>query len=309
LLPLEKQGKPHHHKFFNFVHPTSKSMRNLLVPPLAVGAALAFFSVPCEAALLLYYNFEGAQATDGALIDNLVAGQPDGTLRFGTAGGTVSFVPGGTVTGGNLGQSLSLTPAAENNANLAAPHVDTAFTATQLSLTPTTAYTAMAWVNFANISGTSGDNMIFGQNSSATPPATGDVGVLHLGARNGGYHSGHWGDDLSGGTPTAGTWQHVAFTNDTAGLQKIYLNGVEVASGPGNATNPLGGGLQVARNILIGTSGNGGSFSGQLDEIKVYNETLDAAQIQQASVIPEPSSLALLALATAGVGMLRRRRP
>jgi hypothetical protein len=276
-------------------------MKNLLVPPLAVGAALAFFSVPSEAALLLYYNFNDPNLTavDGAIIDNLV-GQTDGVLRTGTtAGGTISIVDGGTVLGGNLGRSLSLTPAADGNQGFGAPHIDTNFTLAALGISTSAPYTTMAWVNFASVTG---DNMIFGQ---------GEGDVLHLGTRNGRYHSGHWaGDQTSPENVTSGvgTWQHVAFTNDEAGLQKIFVNGEEVTSGAAGTGGGISNATQQARNLLIGTSLNGGSFSGSLDEIKVYNETLNADQIRAASVIPEPSSVALLALATAGIGMIRRRR-
>jgi len=273
------------------------------------GSALALLPLMAGAQTpVLYYNFETGTATDGAVIDNIVAG-PDGTLKFGTLGGTVAFEQGTTVSGGNLGRVLRLTPNAIGNQNLEAPHVNTNFTALQLGITPSTGYTAMAWVNFADISGTSADNMIFGQ----AQVTGGAQEVLHHGARNASYHSGHWADDVTApGTapaPVVGTWNHVAYTNTAAGTQEIFVNGVMIASGPGNATNPTTGGMSTALNVLIGTSGNAGSFTGALDEIKVYNQVLTAAQIQQASVIPEPSSAALLAMSAVGLtGMLRRRR-
>jgi hypothetical protein len=185
---------------------------------------------------------------------------------------SANFVAGGTVAGGNLGRSLQLTPAADGNQNLEAPNIDTAFTAIQLSITPSTAYTIMAWVNFAS---TVGDNMIFGQNGAIANPAN---QVLHNGSRNGYYHSGHWGDDIGpdqGINIATGTgiWHHVAYTNDTAGTQSIFVDGVQVANG---ATG-TGGGMDNSLNILIGTSNNGGSFSGMVDEIKMYNEVLTAA--------------------------------
>jgi hypothetical protein len=274
---------------------------------LLIGSGFVLAPTLTRAELLLYYsfdNFGNGPVANNTTIDNIVAGKPDGTFRSGTLGGSANFVAGGTVAGGNLGRSLQLTPLADGNQNLEAPNIDTAFTAIQLSITPSSAYTAMAWVNFAS---QSGDNMIFGQNGGVANGGR----VLHHGSRNGNYHSGHWNDDLGPDQGVsiatgAGIWHHVAYTNEASGTQSIFVDGVQVATGGSNGT---AGEMDTLQNILIGTSNNGGSFSGMLDEIKIYNETLTASQIQAASsVIPEPASFAMIALGAGAVGLLGRRR-
>ncbi len=278
-----------------------------LHPLVLAMAAAGFAATPqvSRAELLLYYNFESATATNNSVIDNIIAGKPDGLLRFGAAGGTVAFTLGGTVSGGNLGRTLQLTPAADGSGNLDAPNIDTAFTALAIGVTAGTPYTAMAWVNFGSASG---DNMIFGQNGSV---AANGGAVLHLGSRNGNYQSGHWGDDVGpeATPPTTlptgtGAWHHVAYTNDAAGTQTFVVDGVQIGSG-GTGT---AGQMDNTIDVLIGTSNNGGSFSGQLDEIKIYNEKLTVAQIQQASLVPEPGTVSLLALGAGALGLLARRR-
>ena len=286
--------------------PLRTAMQKYPLLTLIVGAGVALGSAPAANAVLqLYYNFETGAATNGATVDNLVTGA-DGTLRFGTSGGSITYNQTGTITGiGSvagpqiLGRTLTFAPAADGNQNLEAPHIDTAFTLSALNITPGTAYTAMAWVNFGS---TTGDNMIFGQGFGGNS--------LHHGSRNGNYHSGHWGDDVGPDqgvfvTTGTGAWHHVAFTNDSSGTQEIFVDGLSVASGATGA----GGTMDTFQNLLIGTSNNGGSFSGQLDEIKIFNEVRTAAQIQQdARVIPEPNSIALLALSGFGMTALLRRR-
>jgi hypothetical protein len=280
--------------------------KNTVLLPVALGAALVVLSHQSARAQtpVLYYNFEsnslGALST-GAVIDNVVGA--DGTFRNGTLGGTGTIFNGGAVTGGNLGRALQFTPLADGNQNLEAPNINTNFTLSGIGITPSTAYTAMAWLNFAS---TAGDNMIFGQDGATALPG-GES--LHHGSRNGNYHSGHWADDVGpdqGQNVGTGTnvWHHVAWTNDSAGLQKIYVDGVERLSGGAGTA----GGMDITKNLLIGTSNNGGSFSGGVDEIKIYNQLLTPAQIQAASlVIPEPGSLGLLLVSGCALALRRRR--
>lgn len=274
--------------------------------PLAVSiAAFAFAAAPSASAQvpLIYYNFDTDPAlSTGSVIDNGTTGQPDGVFNAGTnALNTFGFVASGAP--GPSGRALVLVPAGDGIQNLEASFIDTGFALSGLGITNTTPYTAMAWLNFANATG---DNMIFGSDGS-----TGVNTVLHHGTRGGNLHSGHWGDDIGPDQGVnffslPGSWHHVAYTNDGLGqMQSIYFDG-NLAVGPGA---PGAGAMDVSKLLLIGTSNNGGSFNGQLDEVKVFDSELSQAQIQAASVvIPEPTSLAVMALSGLGVFLLRRRR-
>ncbi|MFC4112797.1 LamG-like jellyroll fold domain-containing protein [Nonomuraea zeae] len=70
------------------------------------------------------------------------------------------------------------------------------------------------------------------------------------------------------------SWSHVAATYDGSTL-RLYVNGVQVA------TNPTVGNLRVGTGPLRigGNSGSGEYFSGLIDEVRVYNKALTAAQI------------------------------
>ena len=74
---------------------------------------------------------------------------------------------------------------------------------------------------------------------------------------------------------TANTWAHLAATYDGATL-RLYVNGLQVASAART------GNLATSANPLEigGDSIYGQFFQGTIDEIRVYNITLTAAQIQ-----------------------------
>jgi hypothetical protein len=75
---------------------------------------------------------------------------------------------------------------------------------------------------------------------------------------------------------TPGVWQHVAGTFDGDTL-RIYVNGVEVNSAATNfhSITPSTAPIVIGRNVVNGTG-----FSGQIDEIGLYNRALSAAEIQ-----------------------------
>jgi len=279
-------------------------MHKYLPALFGFGLALVPFQTS-QASLLLYYSFDNevlGAVTNGETISNFGTLGTPGTFSLGSgAGNAANFITSGIPAGfGNSGRAIQFIQGSDGYARTEAANIATSFLPTALSLTPSTAYTAMAWVNFANATG---DNMVFGQNG-----VDGNTPTLHLGSRGGSLHSGHWGDDLGPDQGFAvnslpGTWHHVAYTNDTAGTQQIYFDG-NLVVGPG-ATG-TGGSMDLSQLVLIGSSNNGGSFNGMVDEVKVFNTVLTPAEIQSArTVVPEPASIALLAI---GGGLFARRR-
>jgi hypothetical protein len=71
------------------------------------------------------------------------------------------------------------------------------------------------------------------------------------------------------------TWSHVAATWDGA-TQRLYVNGVQVASRAAAGTL-----LTTSNPLRIGGNANWGEyFAGTIDEVRVYNRALSAAEIQ-----------------------------
>ena len=122
---------------------------------------------------------------------------------------------------------------------------------------------------------------------------------------------GNWQTSI-GAAVALGEWQHIALTYDHATTTKsLYVNGVlsveTVASIEPNDTTPF--------NIGSGEDfGTGFRFSGEIDDIGLWDGALTAQQIQSVmtqgvagAAVPEPSVSGLLALAT-GALIARRRR-
>jgi len=87
--------------------------------------------------------------------------------------------------------------------------------------------------------------------------------------------------------PTAGTWTHVAATYDGATM-KLYYNGVLVKQ------QAASGAIATTKNKLavgtkIGTANAGDYFDGKLDEVRLYDRGLSAAEVTALVGTPPPS--------------------
>ena len=242
-------------------------MRKTKTLSIALGLAIG---ASAQAANLIVYDFESEVAgalADAASIGNSGSSAISGTIA-GTAGGTATIVTGagplGTIT-----NYLSLTPSDDGSEGIAAPHIGTGSSIATLNVGGDQNYTFAAWVRYNN---QTDDNMVFGG---------GNGNVLHLGSRGNQHWSGHWGDDINSGAiqTEVGVWHHVTWTNTAGdGQQSIYVDGVlATSSGGGGAFGGYGGNGVEA--LLVGTSRNKGSFNGDLDDVRVYDEVLSGAQI------------------------------
>ena len=108
-------------------------------------------------------------------------------------------------------------------------------------------------------------------------------------------------------------WRHYAGVYDqAAGTRQLYIDGV-LDSGV-NVTGETSGWAQPRFEWLVsGGRDNGGSINAfsrvMLDDIRIYDESLDTAAIRQlAGLVPEPGTFGLILLGMGGLVGLRRRR-
>ena len=74
-------------------------------------------------------------------------------------------------------------------------------------------------------------------------------------------------------------WHHLVATYDGIGSQKLYIDGDLKASATGIVyNNPSGTGTPIIIGDANGNCG-GSTFSGSIDEVKIYDAALDAAQV------------------------------
>lgn len=167
-------------------------------------------------------------------------------------------------------QSGATTAAAKicNGANLAANYVEAADNA--LLDIPST-LTVTAWINPARWGGAAGKDALMTILSKDTNY---EAHITSTGAINWWWGT---GSITSAATAPIGAWTHVALVY-ASGSQTIYINGV--ASG----TAAVAGALPVNANPLqIGNDQEFGGgtrrFDGMIDEVKIFNGALTAAQI------------------------------
>ena len=139
------------------------------------------------------------------------------------------------------------------------------------SLRLTTAMTLEAWVNPSTVNNKWRDVIYKGNDNYYLEGTSNTRSRPALGGTFGTSNA-----DLYGTAALApNTWTHLAGTYDGATL-RLYVNGVQVSSAArtgsiATSTNPL----QIGGDSLFGQY-----FSGTIDEVRVYNVALTAAQIQ-----------------------------
>lgn len=189
-----------------------------------------------------YWSFNGADTTGTTTYDRSGAGN-NGTLTNGP-----------TITTGKVGQALTFDGSND-------------YVSTGSGVPTADIFTFTAWVKW-----NSGTSTIIGPDTDAgiqfrVMTSTGRIELLHS-------------NTLSIGNSTvgvpAGIWTHVAVTNDASGNYRFYINGTDAG---GSGTNLFN---YANRPVLIGTRTTSTleSFNGSIDEVRIYNTALTAAQIQ-----------------------------
>lgn len=232
--------------------------------------SLLIFTVRAD--LLVHYTFNDL---DGSIVMN------KGSRENGTKVGGATYGEGKDAT---FGQAFYGNRTGANDG-----YIQTGLTGTELGMGPNSVYTAMAWVNWSGPRGNV-DHMVFGQEDGS-----GNGSQLHHGIRadsTANVHYGGWGNDLNdAGTVTPGEWTHLAWSFD--GNDKVvFVNGVETSRGNGSTMSGH------ALPVIIGGHGRdaadpaGQSFNGAIDEVKIFDEILTAAQVRAemtvAPATPQP---------------------
>ena len=172
-----------------------------------------------------------------------------------------------------------------------------------------TTHTAGVWINAANTSGLQGwiswgiggSRYFFGLNESSILAA-----------------SGQWSNNriTTESTATANTWQYWTLVRDLENTNTsiaVYRNGQLVYQKTDAAYN---GTISASGELTLGKYYSGECFNGMMSDMAIWNEALTADEINNAMnygaenyQIPEPSSAALLLIATLGGLAVLRLRP
>jgi len=79
--------------------------------------------------------------------------------------------------------------------------------------------------------------------------------------------------------PINGKWQFVAVTRTAAGVANFYANGVPSGTANLNSGTPTAGSIVAIGGISGGATSN--PFEGSMDDVRIYNRVLTAAEIKQ----------------------------
>lgn len=267
---------------------------NRITPFASISSALLYSTMISEAALVGHWDFEEGTGTTTA--DQSGNGNT-GTLGAGAIWSTTEFAPGSTAS--ILFDGTDFANVIMNGYK--APEVG-----------GTNSRTLSAWIKSAPGVLPEASNMgIFGYGQNVNGEkwnfrTQNDNGPIDGNIRvevNGGY--------IIGSTVVIdNSWHHVAMTweNDgTPNVQdvKLYVDGVlETISI--DLTNVVNTDTVNGIDLSISDDHSGRNWNGWLDDIRIYDEALDANAIA-ALAVPEPSA-SLLGFLSLGTLLLRRRR-
>lgn len=101
-------------------------------------------------------------------------------------------------------------------------------------------------------------------------------------------------------------WLHMAGVYKPGEAMELYLNGVLQVTKTTDV--PASQHSNNSTSVLIGNRPACGDcgWYGALDEVRIYNEVLTAAQVQAVMAIPEPATVLMLGLG--GLALIRRKR-
>ena len=136
--------------------------------------------------------------------------------------------------------------------------------------------TLEAWVNPSTVNANWRDVIYKGNDNFYLEATSSNASAPDAGLIAGGTYADAFGTALA-----ANAWSYLTETYDGSTL-KLYINGTQVASTPhtgaiATSTNPL----QIGGDSIYGQF-----FAGMIDEVRVYNTALSAAQIQSDEGVP-----------------------
>jgi hypothetical protein len=147
--------------------------------------------------------------------------------------------------------------------------------------------TAMAWTNVDDFQqGANGQNSILGKYFDDSDRSYflrwEDDDLRALVATN---SSNANNDATASNVGTENTWIHCAFTwSGSTNIITVYVNGQSQATGTSNGSTVR----QNTQDFYIGDYGEGGSFDGTIDDVRIYDTALSQAQINQIYLNTEP---------------------
>ena len=233
---------------------TSTSVRMLVcalfVAPLLLVAP--HVASPAPAGLVAAYGFDEGSGS---------------SVADASGNGNTGAVSGATwAAAGKFGKALSF------NGTSARVNVSDA-----VSLHLTTGMTLEAWVDPSSVSGSWRDVVYKGNDNyyleaTSTNASKPDAGVIA---------GGSYADAFGAAALPANSWSYLAETYDGSTL-RLYVNGTQVAStAHSGAITTSTNQLQIGGDSLYGQY-----FAGMIDEVRIYNTALSAAQIQVDQTTP-----------------------